>query len=219
MVANRKDHTSYRKPMTLRAAAWVCCLGLLLCISPARAGITWTGDVTPGDPTNWTSSTDGRIGDTGVGTIDVTSGSSLLNDDAYVGYAAGATGTVTIDGAGSTWTQDDDLFVALSGDGTLNVINGGAVTTTDVAGVGRNEGSLGTATVDGVGSGWTARGNRDIGLRGTGTLDITNGGSASNVEAPSAGRVPAPARSPSMAPDRRGPTQTSSTSAVPARAS
>ena len=44
-----------------------------------------------------------NIGHSGSAALSILNGASLSNTFGYVGYAAGSTGTVTVDGAGSTW--------------------------------------------------------------------------------------------------------------------
>ena len=60
---------------------------LLLCSARSSyAAINVTGDVDPGDPASWTSSTDGCIGYTGNGTMDVNDGDSVICFSGCLGY-------------------------------------------------------------------------------------------------------------------------------------
>jgi T5SS/PEP-CTERM-associated repeat protein len=82
-----------------------------------------------------------------------------------------------VDGVGSTWTIDNSLFVGLDGTGHLSITNGGIVTVNGpFALIGETGSSNGTVTVDGTGSTWTIANELDVGLEGTGTLKIANGG-------------------------------------------
>ena len=79
-----------------------------------------------------------------------------------------------------------ELIVGGTGVGTLNISKGATVTNDDDATIGQNATSNGTVTVDGAGSSWVngAPGTyRDltIGVEGSGSLSITNGGSVQNA--------------------------------------
>ncbi|MDI4667492.1 hypothetical protein K9U40_24715, partial [Xanthobacter autotrophicus] len=66
--------------------------------------------------------------------------------------------------------------------GTLNVQSGGSVTGANVY-IGNTTGSTGTATITGTGSQLTSTTNLIVGLSGTGSLTVQNGGNvgSSNV--------------------------------------
>jgi T5SS/PEP-CTERM-associated repeat protein len=150
---------------------------LVLGLCPiATAGIITNGDIDPADPSTWTSSTQGYIGFSSAGTLDITLGSTVSNAHGSIGFNPGGVGTVTVDGAGSTWTNGEKLYVGMSGTATLNITNGGAVSNVGFGYIGVNGFSVGTATVDGAGSTWTNISNLYIGYSGTGTLNITHGG-------------------------------------------
>ena len=70
----------------------LCCFA-----QPVRAAISWSGSVQPDDPTTWTSGTNGYIGKTGSGTLNITGGSDVLDRIGYIGYRSYATGEVTED--------------------------------------------------------------------------------------------------------------------------
>jgi T5SS/PEP-CTERM-associated repeat protein len=160
------------------AAALVGCLGLLLCVSPLRADITWSGDVVPDDPTTWTTSTDAYIGNTGTGTLDITGGGDISIHRSYVGYWGGSFGTVTVDGAGSTLANSYRLEVGYYGTGLLDIINGGSVSN-PYGYLGYEPGSSGTANIDGAGSTWS-NGMLFVGYKGDAVLNITDGGVLDN---------------------------------------
>jgi T5SS/PEP-CTERM-associated repeat protein len=92
----------------------------------ARAGGTpyGTGSVTvTGAGSKWTNTNELRVGNNGVGTLNIANGGSVANSDAYIATMPGSKGTVTIGGAGATWTINGILNVA----GDLNnSTNGGA---------------------------------------------------------------------------------------------
>ncbi|MDY7009679.1 MAG: hypothetical protein SVV80_02870 [Planctomycetota bacterium] len=163
-----------------------------------QADITPSGDVDPTDPLWWIgggdSSTNAYIGKTAAGSVTVNLGSDLRSSYGYIGYDAGAIGVVTVDGSGSTWTNSGDsdyslLYVGYEGQGTLNITNGGAVSNisddySDTL-IGCGTGSIGEVTVDGNGSTlacWGGYGRIYVGaFGGTGELNITDGGSVSNI--------------------------------------
>jgi fibronectin-binding autotransporter adhesin len=89
-------------------------------------------------------------------------------------------GVLTLDN--STWSLSGELVVGSNGDNeTLNILNGGQVSNT-TGRIGFGSGSIGVATVDGVGSTWTNSGSLYVGQfsGGNGTLTITGGGQVSN---------------------------------------
>jgi len=124
------------------------------------------------------------IGYTGIGALNISGGAQVTNDGyAYVGYAQGSLGTVTIDGAGSTWTSNGPVtviggndFSGPGGTGVVTVRNGGTFNTNDAAlGLDTTELAAGTVNVTGVGSTWNAA-NIYVGYSGTGAINIADGG-------------------------------------------
>ncbi|SIO72588.1 outer membrane autotransporter barrel domain-containing protein [Burkholderia sp. GAS332] len=131
--------------------------------------------------TTWTNSGVIYAGYNGTGTLNITSGGAVSAAGAFVGYSAGSTGAVTVGGAGSTWADGSSLYVGYNSAGTLNITAGGTVSSGGAAVIGNTAGVTGTVTVDGTGSNWTATGNLIVGYLGIGTLNVTNGGKASNI--------------------------------------
>lgn len=127
------------------------------------------------------------VGVNGTGTLNITNGGKVsinggfVSADCKIGEQASAVGIVTVDGTGSTLTIGNELQVGFFGRGTLNITNGGTVSTLS-AYVADRPGSQGAVTVDGAGSSWN-NGNGyvcQIGGAGSGTLSITDGGTASS---------------------------------------
>ena len=149
----------------------------------ARAALIWSGDVAPTDPETWTRWTTATIGDTDYGSLTLDGGSRLESRTGYIGYESGATGVVTVDGVDTNWTTNYILSVGGSGNGTLNISGGATVNDTYMSyplysgGIGMGRGSTGRVTVDGAGSTWTSRNGIAVGGHGSGTLEITGGGS------------------------------------------
>ena len=74
------------------------------------------------------------------------------------------------------------LGAGFFGSNTLTIRNGITVNSAG-GGLGYQFGSTGTAAVDGAGSTWVNSSTIQVGCYGDGTLDITNGGALSNIEA------------------------------------
>ncbi len=132
------------------------------------SGSTWTNDLHP------------FIGYNGNGTLNITGGGAASNRCGVLGYRSGSTGMAHINGSGSTWTNSDGLFVGYYGNGTLNITGGGSVSNSRGY-VGYYSGSTGEVTVSGSGSTWANNddlyyGDLFVGLSGSGTLNITDGG-------------------------------------------
>jgi T5SS/PEP-CTERM-associated repeat protein/autotransporter-associated beta strand protein len=139
-----------------------------------------TGMVTvDGVGSTWTNSGSLTIGGGyyhgGNGTLSITGGGAVSNNDGIIGNLSDSSGLVTVSGAGSTWTNTGDLYVGNSGNGTLSITGGGNVSNT-CGFIGNTSGSKGMVSVDGAGSMWTTSSYLYIGFSGTGFLSITNGG-------------------------------------------
>ena len=168
---------------TLSSFALSTFLSLVAPLSSARAAFTTWGNVDPSNPSTWTSSTYGYVGETSAGTLTVDSG-SLLSSYAYLGYGGSATGVVNISGTNSKWTNSNCLYIGDSGSGTLNITNGGSVSnssTFSYSSIGNSSGSTGTVTVDGACSTWTNGWCLYVGESGSGMLKITGGGTVRNT--------------------------------------
>ncbi len=144
-------------------------------LSSARADVTPEGDVSPSNPSGWTSSTTGYVGSTAGGTLTVNGDSDLLSYVCSIGDSKNSTGAVTVEGSGSTWTNSFDVYIGNSGDGAISITNHGSISAL-VGHIGYNSGSTGIVAVDGSGSTWTST-SLDVGESGSGTLSITNSGS------------------------------------------
>ena len=166
-----------------RRSKWIIpVLVAAVAASTSWAEITPNGDVSPADPSTWDTATEAYIGNTANGSVLVNNGGTLLSDSAYLGFSGSATGAVTIDGPGSTWTIGGGISVGASGTGTLNITNGGQVNSSgypdiylgsDAGGNGNGERRRPRLDVDHYSA-------LDVGGRGTGSLNITNGGQVSS---------------------------------------
>jgi fibronectin-binding autotransporter adhesin len=141
-------------------------------------GNTATGVVNVfGATSQWACTGSLSIGQSGSGTLSVTSGGSVTDIRAYIGFATGGSGLVTVAGTstGSKWFNSTDLYVGYSGSGTLSIFGGGSVSNA-VGHIGFGDGSTGAATVSGSGSTWTNTNALYVGYQGNATLAIAGGG-------------------------------------------
>ena len=169
------------------AASLLCILSLLS--PPAWAQVTVGGDpgqVSPSDPNTWTNSdpyifpggTTGRVGiDPGKsGTITVSTSRRLMSYECYLGYAAGSSGTITVDGLNADWTNNQygSVYIGYQGTGTLNVQNKGkAFTRNTYVGGWYGMGGTGIVNVSGAGSVWN---NGSLNVSGASTITVSGGG-------------------------------------------
>ncbi len=128
-----------------------------------------------------------RVGYQGDGTLNITDGGVVNNYGCLIGDEAGSTGIVTVDGIGSKLTSDLGLHIGKEGNGTLNIINGGTVCVSESdylhSSIGYDTGATGFVNVTGAGSTWTVNARIDIGNYGSGSLNITNGGTVNCEDA------------------------------------
>jgi fibronectin-binding autotransporter adhesin len=124
------------------------------------------------------------VGNLGAGTLNVTAGGYCSCTNAYIGNNTASTGagTVTISGVNSRFIDGGSLGVGLYGGGTLNVNSGGHAQCT-----GAFIGGTATAEVNVSGSGSVWTNGMDnyryfyVGYSaGTGSLNITDGGTVQN---------------------------------------
>ncbi|MCH8043827.1 MAG: PEP-CTERM sorting domain-containing protein [Planctomycetes bacterium] len=128
------------------------------------------------------------VGEDGTGsTLEIRDGATVESANGAIGDLLGAEGEVIVRGAGSTWTMTDNgakFQIGNDGDGTLRVVQGGNVFANG-ANIGDETTSLGTLIVDGPGSLYGKSSdpsrNVDVGFRGIGILEITNGGGVEGI--------------------------------------
>jgi T5SS/PEP-CTERM-associated repeat protein/autotransporter-associated beta strand protein len=143
-----------------------------------------------GAGSEWTNDGILYVGNVGDGALNIADGGRVTSTDGYVGTVNGAKGTVNISGAGSIWDMSG-LFIAgqeagaestitISGGGTLRAVQGT---------LGNLAGSHAEMTVTGAGSTWSAyddgitdwAGYLNVGLSGSGSLSVTDGGTVEAV--------------------------------------
>lgn len=150
----------------------------------ARGAITTSGYVDPAAPADGQDVYIGRNDPTPQpGSLTIDGGSTLNSGWAVIAdYNTGSSGSALV--RGGTWTSSVSLLVGNWGTGTLTIDQGGRVVS-PIATIGWRPGSSGTVAVDGAGSKWTwtpgtGVGTLHVGLDGSGTLNITNGGEVSS---------------------------------------
>jgi T5SS/PEP-CTERM-associated repeat protein len=139
--------------------------------SSASAATTATGDVTPQPITPNSSPT---IGNQGIGSVQIDSGSTLTSGSVNIAQSTSAIGTATVTSAGSAWTTSS-MNVGNNGLGRLTVSSGAVVS---IGGSGLNIGqsnlSTGTVTIQNTGTVLQLTGPLNIGNTGVGLLQIAD---------------------------------------------
>ncbi|AMK26098.1 autotransporter-associated beta strand repeat-containing protein [Sphingobium sp. TKS] len=125
------------------------------------------------------------IGDQGIGNV-IVNGGALTAAALSVGNYAGATGNVILVGPGSSLTSSSaTMVVGGSGSGYVNVWNGASVLSSGTLNIGTYAGSHGEVVVSGAGSSIDAASTTSaamiLGDRGTGVLNISDGGTVNVV--------------------------------------
>jgi T5SS/PEP-CTERM-associated repeat protein len=132
------------------------------------------------------STGDFTIGNSGQADVTVSDGGTLRVDgDLSIGKEAGSDGSLTMDGNGSTLTYSGgDVAIGSSGTGEMTVQNGAFVDLSGTSvnvGDGEDDGSPGKGTLTVTGSGSMLNtGDLSIGSKGTGSLDVEDGGTLSS---------------------------------------
>ena len=146
-------------------SAVVAAVLALLVTGPANAQISSTGTVSPSIGPGNTSIT---------GTLDIANS------------GAGSTGSVTVEnnatlevGKGLTNTSSLNVGSQTGANGSLTIQTGGDFTATTSSFIGSSE-ATGTVTIDGNGSTFTTADGVNVGISGTGTLNVQNGASFSS---------------------------------------
>ena len=116
----------------------------------------------------------------GSGTFTQNGGVHAVAGMLRIANSSGSSGNFNLSGAG-TLSVGSNMYVGYDGTGTLNITNGGQVNcSAGYSLIGFHSGSTGTVTVDGTGSTWITT-NLRVGIWGTGTLNITNGGRVNSI--------------------------------------
>jgi len=158
-------------------------VSLALTVQHAAAQVS-SGNVTPSVPPGaFGDNVQLTIGNTATGSVTVVSGETLSGGSIHLGQTATGIGTLDVSGAGASATALQRLRVGVNGTGTVNI---GAGATVSAVGGGPSDfriaefaGSSGTVNVSGGRLLIDAADNSPtagVGYRGTGALNVTNGG-------------------------------------------
>jgi fibronectin-binding autotransporter adhesin len=139
-----------------------------------------------GSNSQWNNSSNLFVGRFGAGTLTIESGGKVSNTNGFIALNSTGVGSVQVTGAGSEWNNNLAVLVGDGGTGTLLIESGGKVTSNvgslALSGaIGYELDSQGTVTVTGAGSQWTNSSRLVVGVFGTGSLTIENGGQVSNT--------------------------------------
>lgn len=126
------------------------------------------------------------VGNLGTGFLLVSDGGVVTSTDGYVGTENGSNSEARVTGAGSSWEMSGAFFVGhnTGSQGVVTISDGGSISSLQGI-LGDLAGSVGTMTVTGAGSTWSAlvdssvlySGDLNVGRFGTGYLTVTDGGS------------------------------------------
>lgn len=154
-------------------------------------GIGSTGAATV-DGGSWASALGFKVGDEGIGSLDVRAGGQIGGGSFALGFEAGSVGVATVTGTGSLWSSLGDMTVGFLGSGELTVGDNARVEVAGLGNVGLFAGSQGALTVASGASLATAA-SLTVGNAGNGALTVEGGASVASaglfigVEAESAG--------------------------------
>lgn len=168
--------------MTIRNGATVEADGAILGWNAAATG---TATVT-GAGSRWDNTGTLYVGNLGDGVLTIADGAAVTSTDGYVGTENGSDSELLVSGAGSSWTMNGAFFAGhnAGAEGTVTIASGGSISSLQGI-LGDLSGSVGTMTVTGAGSTWSAivdpsvlySGDLNVGRHGTGYLSVLNGGS------------------------------------------
>jgi T5SS/PEP-CTERM-associated repeat protein/autotransporter-associated beta strand protein len=113
-----------------------------------------------------------------TGSLNFSSGGDGTFVNMQIGIAAGPA-TTAVSGAGATLNTSGTFDVGIGATALLTIQGGGTASQTGAARLGVNGGSTGTLTVNGAGSIWAPGSAVDIGVSGTGVLNVQGGGAFS----------------------------------------
>ena len=168
--------------LTIRNGATLTADGGILGWNASASG---TATVT-GSGSRWDNTDTLYVGNLGDGDLTIADGGVVTSTDGYVGTEDGSESTLVVTGTHSAWTMTGAFLVGHNdgAEGNVTISAGGLVT--GLQGIlGDLSGSVGTMTVTGAGSTWSATvnaavqysGDLNVGRHGTGSLSVLNGGS------------------------------------------
>jgi len=127
------------------------------------------------------------VGESGTGTLTIQNGAVVASDHGFLGLNEGVgyfgSGTVLVTGTNSTWNTDAGLVIGVEGAGLLSIEAGGRVNSF-TGSIGQlTTDATGEVTVTGADSTWINEELLLIGINGSGSLTIADGGSVTNTDA------------------------------------
>jgi T5SS/PEP-CTERM-associated repeat protein len=146
----------------------------------AQAAISTVGDVGPVPPAGGGPvSGPFRVGDMGVGTMDIDGGTALTSSgNAIVGLLPNAIGIVTMTGFGSDWTLTSggaDLTIGGSGIGSVSLFELAQMNVDDQTLLGTSPTGVGEINIADLGTIWNSE-EVTVGAQGRGAINVSAGG-------------------------------------------
>lgn len=138
----------------------------------------------------WVNQGHFAIGESGIGTVAVTQGASVMvAGGTGVGNNAGSLGQLLVDGPQSSWYANGAVSAGYydGGQGSILVSGGALFTARHVTTIAQFEGSQGDVIITGSGSTWTSGHYIEVGAGGRGSLTVSGGGTLVNQYAASIG--------------------------------
>ncbi|WP_310619552.1 autotransporter domain-containing protein [Flexibacterium corallicola] len=131
-----------------------------------------------GANTRWHTNGTLTVGGSGTGSLSVTDNALVISKTGDIGSQSTSKGnTVTISDGGQWTVNADHLTIGNSGSGTMTVENGGQALTDDGTVIGNQSTGEGTLTITGSSSDFILSGIMTVGVDGTGSLTLKDGGS------------------------------------------
>jgi len=116
------------------------------------------------------------LGNVGLGILNANGATTRVSSGVTIlGSAADAAGSATLE-AGAVWLMGDDLTIGRVGSGRLNVDSGSKAGTFGQTVLGQSAGASGTLNITNAGSRFSSVGLLYAGARGTGNINIADGG-------------------------------------------
>jgi T5SS/PEP-CTERM-associated repeat protein len=146
--------------------------------------------IVTGTGSRWSSEVDFNVGYSGsYNSLVISDGGMVSNGKHFrggtIGYDTNSmNNSVLVTGSNSIWTTTADIFVGYMGSSNSLVISNGGRVNSSVADIGFAATSTGNSVlITGTGSAWSNSGDLTIGVAGSGTLTVANGGvlSASRI--------------------------------------
>lgn len=119
------------------------------------------------------------LGQSGIGTLNISQGAQMASTNVSFGLFADGSGTASVFGNGSQWSVSDTLLLGDAGNGSMNIHNAGKLSLGNgaVLRVGSEATASGELSVNGPGSQVTlgTGASLTVGRLGVGDLSVTNG--------------------------------------------